>query len=86
MLNGTLYRVIETPTTQRVVQEWTSEYWIPSLLPLFRVADAMIATPEQLRRVGVPVSDWLATPNGLWHTTSSSSATPDVLPEVSDDA
>lgn len=67
MLNGTVYRVIETPALQRVVQEWSASYWMPSLLPLFRVGDAMLATPEQLRRFGVPVSDWTATPVGTWH-------------------
>lgn len=71
MLNGTIYRVIESPAAQRIVQEWVASGWMPSLLPLYRVADAMLATPAQLRRADVPASEWQATPLGTWRTDAS---------------
>ncbi|MBC7895855.1 MAG: hypothetical protein H7066_10590 [Cytophagaceae bacterium] len=75
MLDGMLYRVLAFESEQRFVQEWSHGYWMPSLLPLYRVGDAMIATTEHLRRLGVPEADWHGS-RGRWPDRPRDDATP----------
>jgi hypothetical protein len=57
LLADRIYRVLESGAGQRVVQEWTSGYWMPSLVPLFELQDGRLASPEDLARHRVPMSE-----------------------------
>lgn len=66
---GRVYRVLESNAGQRVVQEWASGYWMPSLLPLFELRDARMATTHDLVLHRVPTDH--EAPSALqWSTPS----------------
>ena len=62
---GHLYRVIESAAGQCVLQEWCAGYWMPSLLPLYELNDARLATERDLAERQVPIADRLATEASL---------------------
>jgi hypothetical protein len=67
---GRVYRVLESSAGQRVVQEWTSGYWMPSLLPLFELQDARMASPHDLAVHQVPVTESARSVPTAWITPS----------------
>jgi hypothetical protein len=68
LLTGVIYRILESAALQREVQEWSGRYWLPSLLPVHRLAAAPAAPAEVLAAAGIPRSDWTAWPNRTWMT------------------
>lgn len=69
LFQGRVYRVLESSAGQRVVQEWSAGYWMPSLLALFELRDARVASANDLAVHQVPASDQQgATSPRAWST------------------
>jgi hypothetical protein len=66
LLGSVICRTSTDHTEQVEVQEWVRAYWLPSLIPAYRIADRTPAPRELLEARGIPADDWYGHPPRHW--------------------